>query len=67
MQTAESDLEQVDKTDYELYEINNACGLSEFFNKKGMEFYRSCTFYEFQNETEDVPQNSRIILIDKVG
>ena len=62
-----ADLEQVIKNNYKFYKADKECGLEGFLETKGIKFCRGCAFYEFQNKTEDVPRNSRIILIDKVG
>ena len=62
-----ADLEQVEKNDYQLYEIDKKWELLDFFKTNGMDFYRGRTFYEFKRKTEDIDQSSRIIIINKVG
>lgn len=61
-----ADLEEVDKTGYTFYEIDESCELLAFFNKRNITFWQGRAFYELQNETEDIPRSSIIILIDKV-
>ena len=50
-----------------MIDIDEDCRLLEIIKKRNTEFCRGCTFYEFENKTEDIHRSSRIILIDKVA
>ena len=45
--------------------VDKDCDLRTFIETRELLYYRGCTFYEFDNETEDIEEGKKVILIDK--